>query len=39
MNAPRNGWDMLASAMNCISLVLRMPVKSLPKQLVIEIGR
>ena len=39
VNAPWNGWDILASALNCISLVLSMPVKSLPKQLVIEIGR
>ena len=39
VKAPWKGWDMLALAMNCIRRVFRMPVKSLPKQLVMEIGR
>ena len=36
---PLEWWVMLVSAINCISLVLSMPLKSLLKQLVIEIGR
>ena len=37
-NAPWKGWDSLVSCIKCINRVLRMPVNSLPKQLVIEIG-
>ena len=36
--APWKGWDRFVSFMKCISLVLRMLVNNLPKQLVIEIG-